>query len=113
MLEAHASEDPRYSIVIRNADGTIHRSAATIAEFRSWHPCPSTGLYKGACPGWAINHIVPLACGGRDVAWNMAWLPNDIKACAGTHCVDRFERKINAHNPPLPDTANCANIIVP
>ena len=92
---ATASEDPRYGdAIIRNSDGTIYRSAAAIAEFRTWHPCPSTLLYKGACPGWAINHSIPLACLGKDVAWNMLWMPVVLKAGQGLLPIDRWERKI-------------------
>lgn len=98
---------------VRLADGTIRRRADVLAAFRKVHPCPSTMLFGGACPGWAMNHSLPLACGGCDAVGNLAWLPTDIKSCAGPHCVDRFERKINASTPPQPDTANCVNVIVP
>lgn len=113
-VRAGVMDEERYqSIVIRNADGSIHRSAAVIAAFRRIHPCPSTMKFTGACPGWSVNHVIPLACGGVDSVSNMQWLPNDIKSCAGPHCVDRFERKINAATPPYPDTANCRNVLVP
>ena len=97
----------------RNADGSIKRSAAVLAAFQRIHPCPSTGKMVGACPGWARNHNLPLACGGCDSVANLSWLPNDIKSCAGAHCVDRFERKINALTPPIPDTGACKNEVVP
>ena len=105
--------DPRTEVIKRDANGTIIRRADVIAAFRKIHPCPSTGLYKGACKGWAINHDRSLACGGRDEVSNLSWMPTDVKACAGAHCVDRYERKINALSPPIPDTANCVNEIVP
>jgi hypothetical protein len=98
---------------VRDINGTIHRSGKTLSAFQKIHPCPATGKTSGACPGWQINHTLPLACGGCDAVSNMQWLPNDIKTCSGAHCVDRFERKINAANPPYPDTANCVNVIVP
>lgn len=97
---------------VRNADGTIHRSATVLAAFKRIHPCPSTGLTTGACAGWAVNHDRPLACGGCDAVSNMSWMPLDVKSCFAPHCVDRYERRINALNPPLPDTANCVNEIV-
>lgn len=97
----------------RNADGTIKRSNTVLAAFQKIHPCPSTGLASGACPGWAKNHIIPLACGGCDSVANLVWLPNDIKTCNGAHCVDRYERHISAATPPLPDTAACVNGVVP
>lgn len=83
----------------RDADGSIHRSSAVVAAYQRAHPCPSTGLTKGACPGWALNHTYPLANGGCDHVSNLNWLPNAIKSCAlstGIPCVDRWERKIFA-----------------
>jgi hypothetical protein len=78
----------------RNADGSIKRRTAVLTAFQRTHPCPSTGLTDKACPGWAMDHVVPLACGGCDAVWNLQWLPNSLKSCAGTVCKDRFERKI-------------------
>lgn len=98
---------------VRNADGSIRRRSDVLAEFQRLHPCPSTGLKSGACPGWQKNHVVPLACGGCDGVSNLVWLPTDIKTCTGPHCVDRYERKISASTPPQPDTPACANVIVP
>lgn len=66
----------------------------------------------GACSGWALDHIISLDCGGVDAVYNLQWLPLDIKSCAGIHCKDRFERKIYALIPPLPDTKNCVNKLV-
>jgi hypothetical protein len=84
----------------RYADGTIKRSAKALMEFKLDHPCPVTGESTGACSGWAVDHIIPLAVGGCDTSYNMQWLPLSIKACAGSQCKDRWERKIYA-NPPL------------
>lgn len=80
----------------RDADGTIHRSLKMIAAFKQQHPCPSTKKRTGACNGWAIDHIIPLAVGGCDAVWNAQWLPNAIKSCALPTCKDRFERVIYA-----------------
>jgi hypothetical protein len=78
----------------RDSKGVIKRSSAVIAAYKRAHPCPSTGSYSSAgdCPGWAIDHIIPLASGGCDSVVNMAWMPNEIKACAEQHCIDRWER---------------------
>ena len=38
------------------------------------HPCPATGMQRGACPGWQVDHIKPLKCGGADAPANMQWL---------------------------------------
>jgi hypothetical protein len=50
-----------------------HRSRAVTREFQREHPCPSTGKTSGACPGCRKDHIVPLACGGRDAVSNLQW----------------------------------------
>lgn len=87
--------DYRYSgIVVRDADGTTKRSSAVVAVFRKQWPCPSTGLTIGTCPGWAIDHVIPLACGGSDVVYNLQWLPDEIKSARGPYSKDHFERRI-------------------
>lgn len=78
----------------RDAKGKIKRSRAVIAEFKREHPCPVTGESTGACPGWSIDHVIPLACGGCDQIHNLQWLTNEIKSCSGNLCKDRWERTI-------------------
>jgi hypothetical protein len=56
-----------------SASAKEHRSASVKREFQLTHPCPSTGLTSGACPGWVKDHIVPLVCGGPDAPSNMQW----------------------------------------
>jgi len=84
----------------RDANGQIVRSAAVRAAFQRLHPCPSTGLSTGPCPGWQKDHIVSLGAkhptlgGGCDSVSNMQWLPVGIKTCAastGVPCKDRWE----------------------
>jgi hypothetical protein len=93
---AHADEtDPRYcGPPARYADGRIIRSAAEVAKFKRIHPCPVTGLATGRCDDWAVDHTIPLACGGCDVISNMTWLPNAIKSGPGTLPKDRWERAV-------------------
>jgi hypothetical protein len=55
------------------ADAGRHRSQKARAEFVRAHPCPATGKRHGACPGWVVDHVVALACGGRDHPSNMQW----------------------------------------
>jgi hypothetical protein len=50
------------------------RDPRVVAAFRKLKPCPATGKHKGACPGYEIDHIVPLAAGGADAPSNMQWL---------------------------------------
>lgn len=56
-----------------DSHGRIHRSAAAKDEFKRKHPCPSTGRSSGACPGYVIDHVQALACGGADAPSNMQW----------------------------------------
>jgi len=79
---------------VRLADGTIRRRADVLSAFRKAHPCPSTGLRTGACPGWSMDHIIPLASCGCDAVWNLQWLPNGIKSAAGELAKDRWERRV-------------------
>ena len=39
------------------------RSTAAHNAFRTSHPCPATGDAKGACRGYVVDHVIPLACG--------------------------------------------------
>lgn len=79
---SHAEEldpmtDYRISeVVVRDSDGKTERSKAVISRFKQLYACPSTGKKFGNCPGWAIDHVIPLACGGKDAVYNMQWLPN-------------------------------------
>ncbi len=50
------------------------RSPKARAEFVKANPCPATGKPRGACPGWHVDHIEPLKCGGPDRPENMQWL---------------------------------------
>lgn len=52
----------------------IPRSQWALREFRAGLPCPATGLSRGSCPGWQIDHVTPLKCGGSDAPANMQWL---------------------------------------
>lgn len=95
--------DYRYQAeVIRDSDGKTLRSTRVINAFKRMWACPSTGLHKGACPGWAIDHVIPLACGGRDAVFNMAWIPDEGKSCAADFCKDRYERKVYGGNDMSP-----------
>ena len=83
-----------YSQIARDENGKISRSAQVLRDFKTIHPCPATGISGGSCEGWAIDHVIPLACGGCDTIENLQWLKNEIKSCSGTECKDRWERKI-------------------
>lgn len=92
----------------RDASGSIMRRSAVVSAYWRQHACPTTGLYKAPCPDYALNHIIPLACGGCDSVSNLVAMRVDAKKI-----VDSYERKISAANPPYPDTAACPVLAVP
>ena len=63
------------------------RSSSAKAEFKREHPCPANGHRSGPCPGYVIDHIVPLACNGADAPSNMQW-----QTIADAKAKDRWER---------------------
>jgi hypothetical protein len=40
------------------------------------NPCPATGKTSGPCPGYQVDHAVPLCLGGPavDAAKNLRWI---------------------------------------
>lgn len=57
----------------RDKHGRIARSQAAKDGFQKSSPCPSTGRSSGGCPGYIIDHVRPLECGGLDAPSNMQW----------------------------------------
>lgn len=92
------------------ATRVIVRDAKVPAAFKRIHACPATGLTTGACPRWALDHVIPLDMGGCDAVWNMQWLPDWLKSCAGS-CKDRWERKVNCR-PVAEGGTGCVNELV-
>lgn len=78
----HSTPSP--STVRRNAHGKIARDPRSKASFRRSHPCPSTGRTSGACPGYEVDHVRPLACGGADAPGNMQWLSRAANRSKGS-----------------------------
>jgi hypothetical protein len=77
---AHAS-------VQRDKHGKIHRSEAAKASFERQSPCPATGRTSGRCPGYVVDHVRALECGGEDAPSNMQW-----QTTADAKAKDRTER---------------------
>lgn len=57
------------------------------AAFQRLYHCPATGKPRGPCPGYVIDHVIPLACGGADDPLNMQW-----QTTAEAKAKDRVER---------------------
>jgi hypothetical protein len=73
--------------VQRDSHGKIKRSATAKNAFKRQQPCPATGKSRGACPGYVIDHVKPLECGGADAPSNMQW-----QTAAAGKAKDRTER---------------------
>src|ERR1700757_2869010 len=63
------------------------RSLEVHHAFRAGVPCPSTGETEGPCPGYVVDHFVPLCLGGPDAVANM-WFENEVRSAVK----DRIER---------------------
>lgn len=59
------------------ADAQIKRDRAQVRAFRAENPCPATGLKRGACSGWEIDHVQSLCSGGPDKKENLQWLSKE------------------------------------
>lgn len=62
------------------------RDPAQVRAFRKTHPCPATAKTRGPCPGYVVDHIIPLAVYGPDRPDNMQW-----QAVAAAKVKDRLE----------------------
>ena len=56
----------------------VERSPKARAAFVKVNPCPATGQPRGACPGWVVDHVVPLCAGGADAPANMQWQAREV-----------------------------------
>lgn len=81
------STSGRSATSTRDIHGRITRSTAAKNAFKRQQPCPSTGRGSGACPGYVIDHVKPLECGGSDSPSNMQW-----QTIADGKAKDKMER---------------------
>ncbi len=77
------------AMVAPAVEAKIPRSSSAKAEFKRQQPCPSTGKPRGACPGYIIDHVIPLCAGGQDEPANMQW-----QTVADAKEKDRDERRM-------------------
>jgi hypothetical protein len=87
--ERHRSNNG-YSRSSAGSGSTRHetkRSEAAKASFERQSPCPATGKHSGSCPGYVVDHVRPLACGGADSPSNMQW-----QTVADAKAKDKTER---------------------
>lgn len=65
------------------------RSRTQVNHFKKANACPATGIASTkACKGYVVDHIKPLACGGKDHPSNMQW-----QTVAEGKAKDKWERK--------------------
>jgi hypothetical protein len=77
------------------AEARIPRDRCEVHAFRLEHPCPSTGLTSGACPGYIVDHRVTLCVGGLDRRENMQWQTvEDAKAKDKWECKPGWEKRL-------------------
>lgn len=74
--------------VQRDKHGRIKRSHAAKTAFERQQPCPSTGKTSGRCPGYIVDHVRALECGGPDDPSNMQW-----QTTAEAKAKDKLERQ--------------------
>src|SRR4029077_16931557 len=73
---------PKASALPRDSKGRIQRSAA------ARHASARQTGYPNGRPGYVIDHIRPLACGGADAPSNMQW-----QTIAQAKAKDKVERR--------------------
>ena len=75
-------------VLNRDSNGAIARSASSVAAFKRANHCPSTGKATGTCPGYIVDHVIPLCACGEDKPSNMQW-----QTLAASKAKDKLEVK--------------------
>ena len=77
-----------YLLLACSADAAVKRSTKAKRDFQKVNPCPAIGKKTGACPGYVVDHVVALACGGADLPGNMQW-----QSYSSAKKKDKWERR--------------------
>ncbi len=73
--EVRATDSGRHYQCGRCARDTAGRPLPSLSvrdSFVAAHPCPSGGSAE-TCPGYAVDHVTPIVCGGEDEVDNLQW----------------------------------------
>jgi hypothetical protein len=83
-----AAASGEWCVLARDSGGRIKRDHRQRRAFIEANPCPATGSrdYRKPCPGWHVDHVVPLNCCGADVPSNMKWTPASENLAKGAKC---------------------------
>ena len=65
-----------------------NRDLAQVRLFKKTNICPATQKYSQRCPGYVVDHIQALDCGGLDAPSNMQY-----QTIAAGKAKDKIERK--------------------
>lgn len=76
-------------VVAWPVEAKLPRNAAARQAFVRGTACPETGVNRLPCPGWVIDHVVPLCAGGDDAPGNMQW-----QTVEEARAKDRDERRM-------------------
>ena len=75
-------------VLKRNASGAIARSSSAVTAFKKANHCPANGKASGPCPGYIVDHVIPLCACGEDKPSNMQW-----QTLADSKAKDKLEDK--------------------
>lgn len=68
---------------------TDSRSKAVVKLFKATTVCPSTGQKTKRCPGYIVDHIIPLCADGPDTLDNLQY-----QTLEQSKIKDKWERKL-------------------
>ena len=89
------------ALLIFPVSAKIPRDPAQVRAFKQQNACPATGKIQDKCPGYVVDHIIPLCAGGDDAPSNMQW--QDYKTSL---LKDSWERQLCAWQRHRP-SPNC------